>query len=118
FGFGAGAHPTIPLVTLTGTAEPGAAVVVVGSQRATVADVFGAFTLTDVALQPGLNPLTVRSTDAAGNVSEIILPVTMHDVDPPAITLTLAHDTGTDPTDLWTMDPTANAVVTDASPVT
>lgn len=57
-------------VTLTGTTEAGAAVLLVQTGATTTADATGNFSFTDVALALGSNTFTVRATDAAGNSSE------------------------------------------------
>ncbi len=116
--FGPGVQTTQPQVTLDGTAKPGANVILAGTPFFTHADTSGNFTFTGVPVKPGANSFDVRATDTAGNTADVMLTVTMHNVTPPTITLSLVNDTGFDAHDLWTSDPTTRVVVDDASPVT
>ena len=115
--FGAGNNTTSNQVTLDGTAEPGATVTVAGTPLLTLADASGNFTITGVPLVPGANTLDIHVTDIAGNSADVQLAVTLHDITPPTITMSLVNDTGFSSTDLWTNDPTTKLVVDDISPV-
>jgi RHS repeat-associated protein len=68
---------TIGTVTLDGTTEAGASVALVGGTQTATADSSGHFSLTNVALSPGANVLTVRATDAAGNSSTFTKTITL-----------------------------------------
>ncbi len=116
--FGAGLNTTDNEVTLDGTAEAGATVTVLGAPLVTQADSNGNYTISGVPVVPGVNTIDVHVTDLAGNSADATLTVTMHNITPPAITMSLVNDTGFSSTDLWTNDPTTKVVVDDASPIT
>ena len=117
--YGPGANTTHNQVTLDGTAKAGSTVIVVGTPLVTRADSTGHYFLSGVPVHPGVNTLVVRSTDSAGNTAESnALTVTMHNITPPAITMSLVNDTGFSSTDLITSDPTTKVVVDDVSPIT
>lgn len=58
---------TAATVTLRGTTEAGATVVLVGSAATTTADASGAFSFANLALTVGSNAFQVRAVDRAGN---------------------------------------------------
>jgi hypothetical protein len=79
-------------ITLTGTAEPNSRVQVFVNgvaQGSTSTDASGKFNIENVNLDEGDNAITTRAIDAAGNVSEESLPVTvvLDTVPPPPPTL-------------------------------
>ena len=78
------------LITLTGTAESGARVYLLGSQLA----VNGTFFSSELTLEEGWNNLTVAALDPAGNRAEVIIRVLLDSV-PPSITLDLPNNTRT-----------------------
>ena len=117
-GFGPGAQTTLNQIIIDGTAKPGATVILVGTPFFTTANSSGKFTITGVAVKPGPNSFDVRESDIAGNMADSTFVVTMHDITPPTVSLTLVNDTGFDAHDVWTNDPTTRVVVDDASPIT
>ncbi len=114
----------LPVVTLNGTTEPGAAVdlyldlgPVGGSIGDTVADANGDFSFAEVALSQGANSFYVFATDLAGNQSVFNQTITNSatDTDAPIIFAELLNDTGFDSEDRVTTDPTLVGTVEDAS---
>ena len=61
------AHTQEAIVTLTGTTEPNLPVVLQETGARTTSDPTGTFTVSGVALTPGVNTFTVLATDTAGN---------------------------------------------------
>src|SRR5262249_45744507 len=65
--FGPGLHTTSEVVTFTGKTEANTIVTIDGTPVLATAESLGNFRLTDVQLHPGVNVLTFRATDVAGN---------------------------------------------------
>jgi hypothetical protein len=104
-------------VTLSGIAEAGAAMELLGTGRTTFADGFGVFSFANVALSvEGANAFTVRATDAAGNAGTLARTVT-RDTSAPVLSAALFHDTGLSNGDGWTTDPYIAGQVTDPNDV-
>ena len=115
---------TLASVTLTGATEPSALVVLEETGAVAIADQQGVFGLNNVALSIGVNAFTFRITDVAGNstvfnrtISRVGTGSSGNEADSPLITATLVNDTGLDPADKITADPTISGVITDESPI-
>ena len=111
---------TLATVDLTGQTEAGSQVALAETGGAATADATGAFTFSGVALALGPNLFTAHATDAAGNEAVFSRTITRlgepgEDVTPPAISAILANDTGIDPADGLTTDPTVQGTVGDPS---
>ncbi|MGB0560174.1 MAG: Ig-like domain-containing protein, partial [Spirulinaceae cyanobacterium] len=102
-------------VTLTGQTDPGSTITLDG-QTATV-DSSGNFSFTGVTLELGANPFEIVATDNAGNEVRIEQTITRTQPgsDPPQITLDLATDSGSDPSDGITNNPDISGQVTDSN---
>jgi cyclophilin family peptidyl-prolyl cis-trans isomerase len=75
-------------VTLAGTTEAGATVLLLQTGATTTADGQGAFSFTGLTLAMGTNPFTVRATDTAGNQAETSIVVVRNTA--PAVVAALA----------------------------
>ena len=102
-------------VTLVGTTDPGVDVEVVDTGDSAVSDPTGRFEVTSIALALGINTLTVRATDTAGNASISTVQLVREPLVPPAVSIALVNDTaqggGTDD-DRITRDPTITITAT------
>ena len=63
---------SVATVTLIGTAEPGSRLTIQGTSLTTLASIAGTFQLPNVPLVVGSNPLTLVSSDLAGNTSQAL----------------------------------------------
>ncbi|MCY2990701.1 MAG: Ig-like domain-containing protein, partial [Planctomycetota bacterium] len=102
---------TYATVTLIGKTEPGASVSLAGTALAPVAadPVSGEYRFSGVPLQLGNNPFTVEARDAAGNVSRLATSIRRLGLElnaPDIRILGLQTDSGPDPHDHVTNDPT------------
>ncbi len=78
---GADANVSVPTVTITGTAEPGASVLVNG--HPVTVDSSGSFSA-QISLSEGANLITATATDAAGNSASTVVVVTYTNPGPAA----------------------------------
>ena len=114
-------------ITLAGTTEPGASVVLFASlgpvgdplSEAT-ADSNGKFFFTTISLSPGQNKFHVFASDLAGNESTFSQTITSTalDYEAPVVYASLLNDTGQVIDDEITTDPTLIGFIEDSSPVT
>jgi cyclophilin family peptidyl-prolyl cis-trans isomerase len=84
-------------IVLTGTAEPGALVSLVGTARTTTASTGGTYSFDNISLVVGDNSFTVQVTDLAGNSAQTTVNITglpaLGDIILPSLTASLATDT-------------------------
>ena len=107
------------LVTLVGHSEPQSQVTLLETSTTATADETGRFEFTNVSLDIGDNEFNFEATDPAGNTNSHSQTLTRLSVDrdPPLISAALTNDTGSDPSDRLTADPSISGTVSDASPV-
>jgi cyclophilin family peptidyl-prolyl cis-trans isomerase len=103
-----GDHQTsIPTVTLDGTGEAGAVVILTDSNNNTLGtatiSTAGSFVFDGIALAIGDNNFTATVTDAAGNTASFSQDIIRYTVTP-TVTAALTNDTGTSNTDGVTTD--------------
>ncbi|MBY0586388.1 peptidylprolyl isomerase [bacterium] len=106
-------------VSITGNAEPGATVSIVGTGLSAVANGTGNYTLTNIALIEGNNLLTVRSTDSAGNSAQTDITI-VRDSQGPSAVVGLSNDTagpGGTNIDGLSSDPTITGTFTDSTSI-
>ena len=86
--------------TLSGSGDPNAVVQldIDGAAATTAADPFGNWTFAPTGLSDGLHTVTASETDAAGNTGTASVTFTL-DTAAPAVTASLANDTGASSTD-------------------
>ena len=114
---------TLAGVTLEGSTEAQARVLLLQTAAETIADNSGAFQFAGISLTLGANVFTVRASDLAGNSSESTRTITRLELPPegdteaPVIQARLANDTGRSAADSVSQDPTVTGTLTDASAI-
>jgi hypothetical protein len=102
-------------VTLSGKTEANATVTLDETGETVIADESGNFEFVEVELELGENTFNATVEDVAGNEESISLTLERikKDTEPPAISVELANDTGSDDADKITSDPTIYGTITE-----